>query len=163
MFGVQADGRLSANPVRNASATPVPFGISFDPHGRLVIAEAGGSDVSTYGVHGNGALTSIASVPDGQAALCWITAANGFFFGANAGSGSVSGFKVDASGHPTLIGSTPVGAGAIDLDASRGGQFLYVQLGGAGAVNALKVNGDGSLTSVGTVSGAPKMEGIVAI
>jgi 6-phosphogluconolactonase (cycloisomerase 2 family) len=163
VFGVGPDGRLTADAVRNPSATPVPFGISFDPLGRLVIAEAGASTVTTYTLRANGTLSTIGSVADGQAALCWIAPANGFFFGANAGSGSVSGFRVDASGHPTLVGTTSVGEGAIDLDASRGGQFLYVQLGGAGTINELKVNRDGSLTSLGTILGSPNMEGIVAI
>jgi 6-phosphogluconolactonase (cycloisomerase 2 family) len=163
VFSVRPDGRLSASPVQNPSATPVPFGISFDSRGQVVIAEAGASTVSTYGLRANGNLTSIGSVPDNQMALCWIAPANGFFFGANAGSGSVSGFTVDASGHPTLVGTTVVGAGAIDLDASRGGQFLYVQLGGLGSIGMEKVNANGSLTSLGTIGNSPMQEGIVAI
>jgi 6-phosphogluconolactonase (cycloisomerase 2 family) len=165
VFSVRPDGRLSGSFVQNASATPVPFGISFDPRGRLVVAEAGSSEVSTYTLHANGMLSPIGSVPDTQAALCWIGPANGFFFGANAGSGSVSGFKVDASGHPTLVGMTSLGttSGPIDLDASRGGQFLYVQLGGLGTIATLKVNADGSLTSLGTIGNSPTQEGIVAI
>ena len=161
VFGVLPDGRLSTKPMRNVSATPVPFGISFDVGGQVMIAEAGSSDVSTYTLHANGTLTTVSSVSDSQAALCWIAPANGYFFGANAGSGTVSGFKVNA-GHPSFLGNTAVGAGPIDLDASRGGQFLYVQLGGTGNTAELKVNGDGSLTSIGTIPGHASMEGIVA-
>ena len=102
-------------------------------------------------------------MPDGQAALCWIASAHGFDYVANAGSGSVSGYRLDASGHPSLLGATAVGAGPIDLAASRGGSFLYVQLGGAGQLNALKVNADGSLTSVGSVTTSANQEGIVAL
>jgi 6-phosphogluconolactonase (cycloisomerase 2 family) len=162
VFGVHADGRLTATPVRNPSATPVPFGITFDAHDQLVIAEAGTSDVSTYLVRPDGTLATRASVSDAQAALCWITPAQDSFFGANAGSGTVTGFKIDASGHPTVVGNTTVGAGPIDLAASQTGQFLYVQLGGAGSVAELKVNSDGSLTSLGTITGHTGMEGIVA-
>jgi len=163
VFAVRDDGKLSAKPAANPSATPVPFGFIFDPRGHLVVGDAATSSLSTYIVHPDGSLTTIASVPDGQAALCWIAAAHGFDYVANAGSGSVSGYRSDASGHPSLIGATSVGAGPIDLAASRGGSFVYVQLGGAGQVNALKVNADGSLTSVGTVPTNANQEGIVAI
>jgi 6-phosphogluconolactonase (cycloisomerase 2 family) len=163
VFAVGDDGKLSAKPVANASATPVPFGFVFDARRHLVVGEAGASSVSTYTVHADGSLTTIASVPDGQAALCWIASAHGFDYVANAASGTVSGYRIDSSGHPTVIGATPVGAGPVDLAASRGGAFLYVQLGGAGQVNELKVNADGSLTSVGTVNTNANQEGIVAI
>jgi len=163
VFSVRDDGKLSAKPVTNPSATPVPFGFTFDPRGHLVVGEAATSSLSTYTLHPDGSLTTIASVPDSQAALCWIASAHGFDYVANAGSGSVSGYRLDATGHPSLLGATAVGAGPIDLAASRGGSFLYVQLGGAGQVNALKVNGDGSLTSVGSVTTNANQEGIVAL
>src|SRR5215218_7423649 len=41
VFGVGSDGLLSATPVANPSATPVPFAFTFDPAGRLVSGEAG--------------------------------------------------------------------------------------------------------------------------
>src|SRR5438105_5031081 len=78
VFSVRDDGKLSAQPVTNPSATPVPFGFSFDPRGHLVVGEAATSSLSTYTVHPDGSLTTIASVPDGQAALCWIASAHGF-------------------------------------------------------------------------------------
>ncbi|MGI9145106.1 MAG: lactonase family protein [Chloroflexota bacterium] len=163
VFGVREDGLLTDTPVANPSATPVPFGISFDPSGRLVIAEAGASSVSTYVLRDNGTLTTIGSQPDNQAALCWVAAADGNFFGANAGSGNVSGFHLNADGRPSLIGTTSVGAGPIDLSASRGGEFLYVQLGGAGSVAELKVSDNGALTLIGTIATRAGQEGIVAV
>jgi DNA-binding beta-propeller fold protein YncE len=163
VFSVRDDGELSAKPVVNPAATPVPFGFTFDPRGHLVVGEAATSSLSTYSVHSDGSLSTIASVPDGQAALCWIASAHGFDYVANAGSGTVSGYRLDASGHPTLLGATHVGAGPIDLAASRGGAFVYVQLGGAGQVAGLKVNPDDSLTSIGNVTTDANQEGIVAI
>jgi 6-phosphogluconolactonase (cycloisomerase 2 family) len=163
VFGVRDNGTLSAKPVANPAATPVPFGFTFDPRGHLVVGEAATSSLSTYVVHADGSLTTIASLADGQAALCWIAAAHGTYYVANAGSGSVSGYRLDASGHPSLLGATSVGAGPIDLAAARGGAFLYVQLGGAGQVAGLRVNADGSLSSVGSVATNANQEGIVAI
>jgi len=163
VFNVRAGGRLSDSPVANASATPVPFGLAFDPRGRLVVGEAGTSSVSTYVVHDNGTLTSLGSESDSQAALCWIDRDGQTYFVANAGSGSVSAFRLDASGHPELIGTTHVGPGTIDLDHSNGGDFLYVQLGGNGSVGELRVNADGSLTSIGTVASSATQEGIIAL
>src|SRR5436853_1260664 len=48
VFGVGENGRLSAAPVVNSSATPVPFAFTFAPSGRLVTGEAGASSVTTY-------------------------------------------------------------------------------------------------------------------
>jgi 6-phosphogluconolactonase (cycloisomerase 2 family) len=163
VFNVRANGRLSETPVANPSATPVPFAFTFDPRGRLVVGEAGTSSVSTYIVHDNGTLTLIGSQSDSQVALCWINRDGRTYFVSNTGSGSVSAFRLDASGHPNLIGTTHVGPGAIDLDHSNGGKFLYVQLGGNGSIGEFSVNSDGSLTSIGTVASSATQEGIVAL
>ena len=166
VFRVRPDGLLSAAPVINPSATPVPFGLTFDRDDHLVVAEAGSSAVSTYRVRGDGRLMLIASRADGQAALCWIARADGAFYVANAGSGTLSGYRIGASGTPSLIGQTGVvaspGGGPIDLAASRGGEFVYAQLGGTGAVVGYRVNHDGTLTPVGSVAGQVGMEGIAA-
>ncbi|MBV9169883.1 MAG: beta-propeller fold lactonase family protein, partial [Chloroflexi bacterium] len=106
VFGVRDDARLSDSPVQNVSATPVPFGFTFDARGRLVVAEAGTSSVSTYVLRHNGTLSTIGSQSDSQAALCWITRDGQTFFGANAGSGSVSAFRIENTGRPTLVGTT---------------------------------------------------------
>ena len=163
VFHVHASGRLSRAPVVNNSATPVPFGFVFDPLGRLVVGEAGTSDVSTYVVHNNGTLTSIGSATDAQAALCWIDKVGQTYFVSNAGSGSVSSFRLDAGGHPTLVTTTAVGPGTIDLDHSGDGRFLYVQLGGNGTIGELSVDSAGHLSMIGTVATSPTQEGIVAL
>ncbi len=163
VFNVGRDGELSATPVQNTAATPVPFGFTFDARDRLVVGEAATSSVSTYVVQENGSLRTIASQSDSQAALCWIARADRLYFVANSGSGTVSSYRVDASGHPSVVSTTAVGPGPIDLVATRGGSFLYVQLGGNGMVAGFKVNADGSLTPVGTVAAHPGMEGLVAI
>jgi len=163
VFTVLANGRLSDTPVANPSATPVPFGFTFDQRGRLVVGEAGTSSVSAYLLHNDGTLTSLGSQTDSQAALCWIDRVGQTYFVANAGSGSVSAFRLDAGGHPSLIGTTNVGPGAIDLDHAEGGRNLYVQLGGNGMVAAFSVMADGTLSSIGTVASSATQEGIVAL
>jgi 6-phosphogluconolactonase (cycloisomerase 2 family) len=163
VFRVHPSGRVSKAPVVNNSATPVPFGFVFDPFGRLVVGEAGSSDVSTYIVHDNGSLTPIASATDSQAALCWIDRVGQTYFVANAGSGSVSSFRLDAGGHPVLGATTSVGGGTIDLDHSGDGRFLYVQLGLNGTLGELSVDSAGHLSVIGTVATSATQEGIVAL
>ena len=162
IFAVGALGKLSAHPVKNASATPVPFGFVFDPAGRLVMVEAGASTLSTYTIGATRHLTTIGSAPDGQTAACWISAARGFYYVSNAGSANVSAYSLNGSGAPVLSGiAATVQAGAIDSVASADGHVLYVECGGAGTVDVFAVQSDGSLTAVQTVNALPvPFEGI---
>lgn len=169
VFSVGRRGLLGAGPVVNASATPVPFAFLFDHSGRLIVTEAGASTLSSYAVDGDGTLTHGSSVADGQGALCWVTEARGFFFGANAASADISGFTESSLGQLSLIpansgvaGTTD--AGTIDMAASSSGAFLYAQAGGAGSIDEFAVNSDGTLTSIGSITGlgGTGMEGIVA-
>ncbi len=164
VFRVGRFGHLSA-PVINPSATPVPFAFSFGPNGLLVMTEAGTSSVSTYVVNPNGTLTAVSSLTDGQVALCWITPARGFYYGANSGSNNLSAYRVGAGGALSLVGSTGIVAstdgGPIDMAASNNGHYLYVEAGAAGAIDEFSVNPDGTLSSLGTVAGLnPGIEGI---
>ena len=167
VFAVQRDGRLSATPVVNPSATPVPFAFTFAPSGRLVDGEAGASAVTTYAVQPDGTLTDPKSQTDGQTALCWVTPAGGFYYVANTGSNTLSGFSIAADGQPSPVGSTGIvattEAGPIDLAASSEGSFLYGETGIAGTVDEYSVESDGSLTKLGTVTDLPPgIEGIAA-
>ena len=167
VFSVQPDGRLSAAPVVNPSATPVPFAFTFAPSGRLVDGEAGTSSVTTYAIQADGSLTDPKSQSDGQTALCWITPARGFYYVANTGSNTLSGFTIAADGTPSLVGATGVVAstepGPIDLAASGEGDFLYGETGLTSTVDEYHVESDGSLTKLGTVTGLPPgIEGIAA-
>jgi 6-phosphogluconolactonase (cycloisomerase 2 family) len=167
VFGVSWNGWLSAAPVVNASSAPVPFALVFAPNGQAVVAQAGNSSVGTYALAGNGTLTNLSTLPDGQTALCWITGADGFYYVANAGSATLSAYTVSPSGVASLVGTTGVvattDAGPIDMAASADGSTLYVEAGGAGAVDEFHVNADGSLTSIGSVTGlGAGIEGIAA-
>jgi 6-phosphogluconolactonase (cycloisomerase 2 family) len=167
VFRVGPDGRLSATSVSTASATPVPFAFTFDPAGRVVVGEAGASSVTTYSLNADGTLSSVASLTDGQVALCWIQAVDGFYYVANTGSDTLSGYRIDAAGVPSLV--TPDGIvattepGPIDLTAPSEGGFLYGQTGVGGTIDEYRVNADGTLAKIGVVNGLPVgMEGIAS-
>ena len=162
VFDVGHGGMLSSAPVMNASAKPVPFAFSFDRCGRLVMVEAGASTVSTYAINHDDTLTTIGSAADGQPAACWISMARGFYFVSNAGGPNISTYMLDASGMPSVVGSpTAAAAGTIDSAATRDGCYLYQECGGAGEVLAYRINHDGSLTLIQTVTGLPiPFEGI---
>ena len=74
------------SPVVNAEPGAVPFAISFDPAGHLVIAEAGTNALATFALNSNGTVTPISAVGSGQAATCWVTQAQGYFYASSAGS-----------------------------------------------------------------------------
>jgi 6-phosphogluconolactonase (cycloisomerase 2 family) len=175
VFNVNSD-RLST-PVQNASASAVPFAVSFDSANRLAVANAGNSSVSTYRVNADGTLETItAGVEDGQAALCWLVGTGDTFFGGNAGSSTISAFAVDGDGNATLTG-TPDGVvahtgggtgGTIDLAISADGQFLYAENSFAGSVEGYRIQQDHTLQLIDTQTGLPQfnghgMEGLVAV
>ncbi|HMC71488.1 MAG TPA: beta-propeller fold lactonase family protein, partial [Mycobacteriales bacterium] len=85
VFQVDNDGLLSATPVTNPSATPVPFAFTFGPGGRLVAGEAGASSVTTYQIGQDGTLADPKSQTDGQVALCWIERVGRLYFVSNTG------------------------------------------------------------------------------
>jgi 6-phosphogluconolactonase (cycloisomerase 2 family) len=163
VFRVGFDGLLSQSPVVNAEPGTVPFGITYDTSGNLVIAEAGPNAVATFSVARDGTLSAISEVPNGQAATCWVTPAGQFLFAGNAGSATETGYT-SAAGQLTLIADTSTDAGTVDASAAPGGRYLYVQTGGAGIVDEFSVGAGGSLTSLGsvTVPDATGGEGIVA-
>ena len=164
VFGVGHFGFLSPAPVVNSEPGAVPFAISFDGAGHLVIAEAGTNALATFILNPGGTVTPIDTVGTGQGATCWVAQAQGFFYVSNAMSGSVSQYSDSISGALALAGQTATDPGTVDASASIGGQYLYVQTGGNGIVDEFHVSASGSLAEIGsvTVAGAVGGEGIVA-
>jgi DNA-binding beta-propeller fold protein YncE len=162
VFGVGFGGRLSGRPVVNAEPGTVPFAISFDTSGHLVIAEAGTNALATFALSAHGTARLLNEAGTGQAATCWVTPAGAYLFASNAGSANVSGFISSAGGALTLLGSTGTDAGTVDAAAAAG--FRYVQTGANGIVDEFAIGTGGSLTKIGsvTVPGAVGGEGIVA-
>jgi Lactonase, 7-bladed beta-propeller len=165
VFSVGRIGYLSFSPVVNVEPGAVPFAVSFDGAGNLVVAEAGTNALATFGLGADGTVTPLHSVATGQAATCWVAAAGPFFYASNAGSGSVSDIASGPGGSLSLLGTTATDAGTVDAAATPDGSFLYVQTGAQGNVDAFRVNADGSLGAIGsvTVPGAAGGEGIVAL
>ena len=165
VFRVGFLGLLSSSPVVNSEPGTVPFGVTFDSAGHLVVADAGtNAALSTFTLNGDGTVTLIDSVGTSQPATCWVAEAQGFFYASNAGGPSLSGFQDSANGQLTLLGKTTTDPGTVDASASANGRFLYVQTGGKGIVDEFQVNANGSLTEIGsvTVTDAVGGEGIVA-
>jgi len=164
VFGLDADGSPSDSPVVTPRTGAVPFAVTFDPAGHLVLAEAGSSLVVTFAVQPSGALTVIDQKATGQAATCWIAGSGNNVYASNAGSASVSGYRTDGSGSLTALGNTGTDKGTVDASASSDRHNLYVQTGAAGIVDEYAIGSDGSLTKVGsvTVPNAAGSEGIAA-
>jgi len=171
VFALDHFGVPTAAPVVTTSAGGVPFGLSYDALGRLIVAEASGG-ASSYFVHPNGALVTISShVANAQAATCWSVIAKGFIYTANAGSNTITGYAENSAGQLSLLNADGVtattDAGPVDLAASADGRYIYQQATGAGVIDEFSVNANGSLTQIGTVTGlAPDngtgFEGIAA-
>jgi 6-phosphogluconolactonase (cycloisomerase 2 family) len=164
VFRVGASGRLSASPVVNPEPGTVPFAITFDQSGHLVIANAGTNAVATFALSPDGAVTLLGSAGTGQAATCWVAPDGPLLFASNAGSASISGYTSASSGTLTLLGQTATDPGTVDAAATPAGQFLYVQTGSTGTVDEFRVDTAGTLAKIGsvTVAGAVGGEGIAA-
>jgi 6-phosphogluconolactonase (cycloisomerase 2 family) len=157
VFSVGFNGALGSAPVVTTAVNALPFSFVFDGVGNVVATEASNSSATTYRVNANGSLTSLGTVSDGAAALCWISGANGYFYGSNAGSGTVSSFSENASGAPVLVNATAATAhaGTTDSVVSPDGKFFYVESGGAGTIDAFAIGAGGTLTPIETIFNIP--------
>lgn len=167
-YVVDADG-LATGPNAQASAGTTPFGFAFDQRGRLFVSEAFGgapdaSAASSYSISSSGVLTPItASAGTTETSACWlvVTDSGRFAYVANTGSGTISGYRINQDGSLTLLdvdgetGITGPGTAPADSALSAGSQFLYTRNGGTASIIAFKTQADGSLTSLGTVTGLP--------
>ncbi len=157
VFSVGFNGALGALPKVTAADNDLPFAFVFDAAGNVVATEASNSSVSTYRVNADGTLSSLGTVSETGAALCWISGANGYFFGSNAGSGTVSSFTETSTGAPVLVNTTAATAhaGTIDSVVSPDGRFFYVESGGAGTIDVYAIGSAGTLTQIETIFNIP--------
>jgi len=166
VFGVSPSGRLSKTPVVNSEPGAVPFAVTFDQEGNLVVAEAGTNSLASFALGDNGTVEQLDSVPTGQEATCWVARAGRHFYVSNAASASISNFQSSEGGQLlTLLGNTETDPGTVDAAVSGNSRFLYVQTGGAGVVDEFAIGAQGALTKIAaiTVPGAVGGEGIVAL
>jgi 6-phosphogluconolactonase (cycloisomerase 2 family) len=165
VFSVSSGGVLGAAPVISASDNPVPYDFNFDAAGNLFAIEAGTSSASVYSVNANGTLTSLGTVSDNAKALCWISSANGYFYGSNAGSSTITSFDETSTGAPQVLASVAATAhaGTTDLVVSPDGKFLYVESGGAGTIDVFAIGSSAALTLVTTIFDIPTASEGIAI
>lgn len=165
VFRVSFFGYLSLSPVVNAEPGAVPFAVSFDSAGNLIVAEAGTNALASFALASDGTVTPLHTTATGAAATCWIARDGNYFYASNAGSATESVFASGAGGSLSLLGAASTDAGTVDAATTSDGAYLYVQAGGPGNIDGFRVNADGSLTPVGsvTVPGAAGGEGIVAL
>lgn len=177
VFPMRRDGRPAHRAKVNESAGAVPFAITFDRAGRMLVAEAAKSTVSTYKVLTDGTLKVVQKpLANGQDTLCWLERAGDFFYGGNTGNSTVTGYRTDRHGRRLALTNeigiaTPPSAksqGVIDLAVTQDEKFLYVQNATSGTVDGFRIGRNGSLTKVTTATGLPPfaksgMEGIAAV
>ncbi len=162
VFQVDPFGQLSPTPVVNSEPDTVPFGVTFDQDGNLVIAESAGA-IASFRLNGNGRVTLLDAVPSGQLATCWVVRAGDVFYTSNPGSASLSAFlSSDGGALLTALGNTTTDGGTVDATVSADGRFLYVQTGAAGDVDEFAIGAGDALSEIGsvTVPGAVGGEGI---
>lgn len=164
-FRVRNNGLASAIPERNASHGLRPFSLAFRDDGKLVVVEAFNaaperSAVSSYRLTSSGKLRTISgSVRNGETDGCWVvvTKDGRHAYTANFGSGTISSYRFNSAGKVRLIDGKAAFLGAlsqpVDLALSADGRFLYLLLRGTGGVAVFGIEKDGSLESLGIVSG----------
>jgi hypothetical protein len=162
-YNVARDGSLSA-PIVTPSSGAVPFGFAFDRRDHLIVSEAAASAASSYRFDERGPAVPhlvSASVPNTQAAACWvvITPNGKFAYTANAGTSSLSSYRIDRTGRLTLsnpvAGSTGANAGATDMAMPPSGRQLYAIAPKAMQIVSFTVNVDGNLSPTGAAAGLP--------
>ena len=158
-YPVDRWGRAGAG-TAHASAGAAPFGFAFGKGDSLLVTEAAASALTSYQLDPFTTIT--ASLPNGQGAACWAASTRDgrLVYTANAATDSISAYSVAWNGTLSLL--TPGGAtaqlatGTHPLDeAISHDRFLYVNGGNTGTINAFKIGGNGSLTSLGSVGGLP--------
>ncbi|GAA1567717.1 MULTISPECIES: lactonase family protein [Kribbella] len=162
VFGRYGLARLTKWPTVVDDAGNVPFAAVFDRFGHLAVAEAGTNGVATYAVDREHGLRLLNRTATGQTATCWIAVAGSNYYLSNAGSNSLSGYHAERDGSPTALGNTATGEGTVDAAVTPDNRYLYVQTGKTGAVDAFRIQPDGSLSKLSTtvVPHAAGTEGI---
>lgn len=170
-FRIGRDGR-PGQAQANASNGFIPFGMEWDNHGHLIVANGGpppnfspGSG-SSYSLSGT-TLTPIDNQLAGDDATCWLAITNNgkyaFMINQPPGrAGSVSRFSISHDGHLTLLGITPTSGSSADTALSRDSKYLFVQNiilpgeTGNATIDTYRVGSGGQLTHLGLVdSGVP--------
>lgn len=171
VFPVDRNGLLGTR-VSTASHGSTPFGFEFGKRNLLIVSEAFGgapnaSAMSSYVANQDGSLALVTgSAPTHQTAACWAVVDKGgrLTYTTNTGSGSITGYRIGAGGDLTILtangvtGATP--PGPIDEAFSNDGRFLYALT--SSGISGFRVEGDGSLHSIGDVAAPAGSVGLAA-
>lgn len=154
-------------PVVTPSNGSTPYGFAFSPTGTLVVSDAAIGALSSYSAARNGALTVVSgSVPDGQAAPCWVAIAGPYAFTTNAHGNTISTYRLGWGGTLSLVDAVAATTGAADTDmaiAGAHGQYLLVYDAGAGEIQEFTIGAGGSLTATHAIGSLPATaEGLAA-
>lgn len=169
VFRLDYFGRARAGRFIDSNA-PTPFGFALGRRDQVFVADAvggaaGASAVSAYKFD-DGRIRAIGGpVPTTQTAACWLAlAGNGRrAFTSNTGSRSLSEFSIAFDGTPTLVNAAAASTagGPIDLAFSSGDRYLYV-LENNGTIDGFRLEGDGSLTLIATLTAPTGTNGLIA-
>jgi 6-phosphogluconolactonase len=134
----------------------------------LYAANSFEDDVSLYDTSSSGALTEVGQrMPTGTTpTLIVMDKAGQFLYVANAGSRDISVFSIDpGTGMLTAVAGSPfpIGAGALNMQVSPSGNFLYVSVGVGGSPGTIEIwsLSSGSLTFVTATPVGTTPQGLV--
>jgi 6-phosphogluconolactonase len=155
VYPVGESGKPAAAPIVTPSSGPGPFAFVFTAPRTLLVAEVGSNAVSSYELRHDGSLKlETPSVPNGQAATCWIVDVKGrYAFTANPGTSSLSSFKAPKGKKALALleGVAGTGMKPLDLAVAENGKFLYAldPDSPVGGIDIFRVGHDGELTNLG--------------
>lgn len=156
----------AVGPTAISASAVTPFGFAATRRGYAVVSEAGSGAVSSYDIADDGTLTLVSGpLALGENAPCWlvVTGDGQFAFTANAGSGNISSLRIANDGSLTLVNPAAGSLAApLDMALTADSQYLYVREGNGG-VTGFRVQADGNLAYVTSVTGIPAgAQGIAA-
>jgi 6-phosphogluconolactonase (cycloisomerase 2 family) len=149
VFTIQSNGTL-VGPVVSPSSGAGPFGSVFLTNNVLLVTEAGANALSSYTVNHDGMLSVISSsVPNNQAATCWVSLSHNkrFAYTSNAGGHTITTYEIKYNGHlrvSNVIYSTKDVAGA-PIDSGICSNHLYVLNGNEGSISDFQTSTEGKL------------------
>ena len=150
-------GSTVGTAVRNESSGVTPYGFDFDRRGNVIVSEAGSGAVSSYALRGDRLGVISASVPDTQAAACWLVVSRDgrTAWTVNAASSTISSYRIAGDGSLSLLEAVAARTtgGGTDVALAPDGGSLHVRL-ADGSVSSWDVARDGGLTFLGTARGA---------
>lgn len=164
VYTVDENG-VAGDRTSQTSSGESPFGMHFDPDGRLIVAEAfldraGQGSVSSYNLTDEGVTEIITgSLTTNQASGCWmeVTPDGRYAYVTNPADSSISGLEIAEDGSLGLINGRDflvTSNDPRDEELSADGRYLYVLNNEGAFVDGYQVNEDGTLTLITTQQGA---------